>query len=298
MTRFYADERKIIILGATGLLGNAVFRVLSEYENLRVFGSVRTNADRKFFSSILSKHLILVRDLTDYNELKRLLEFVQPHIVVNCVATSRQVNVDFDILTAIYSTLPQQLAHLCQKSGIRLIHISSDGVFSGSRGSYREEDFADANDAYGVVKLSGEVYGSGSITLRTSIIGPELAGRAGILEWFLSQNDHCRGYTRAIFTGLPTVVLARLIRDIIIPRNDLSGIFHVASAPISKFNLLEMIAKRYDKTIKLIPDDSVIIDRSLLAAKFFAATGYLAPSWPEMIDTMYSYSYGLAKNDI
>jgi dTDP-4-dehydrorhamnose reductase len=285
----------ILVLGAAGLLGNTVFRVLSEVADLKVFGTVRSVEVKSLFITDLSHRLIIVSDLMNYDEMQRLFDQARPQVVVNCVAIGRAMQKDLDALISIFSVFPQRLAHLCQLSGARFVQISSDGVFSGSRGDYSEDDVPDASDAYGIAKLLGEVRYPGSITLRTSIVGPELESNSGILEWFLSQNDECSGFTRAIFSGFPTVVLARLIRDVIIPRHELSGLFHVATTPISKFDLLELIAKRYGKSISLIPDDSVVVDRSLCTVRFRAATGYVAPEWSEMIDLMYSYNYGLAR---
>jgi dTDP-4-dehydrorhamnose reductase len=125
--------------------------------------------------------------------------------------------------------------------------------------------------------------------LRTSIIGLELQTAHGLIGWFLSQRNECKCFTRAIFSGLPTIVLAQIIRDIVIPRADLFGIYHVAAEPISKFDLLRLVADVYGKSIDLEPDDQVVIDRSLNAQRFRAATGYVTPAWPELITLMHSY---------
>jgi dTDP-4-dehydrorhamnose reductase len=184
--------------------------------------------------------------------------------------------------------LPKRLSVLCRLSGSRLIQVSSDGVFSGNRGGYTEDDLPDANDIYGVAKLLGEISEPHAFTLRTSIIGHELQSRGGLLEWFLSQQGQCSCYTRAIFSGFPTIVLADLIRDVVIPHPGLHGIYHMATRPISKFDLLQLVAKRYGKAIELIPDDRASPDRSLTADRFRKATGYTPPDWPELVDLMYS----------
>jgi dTDP-4-dehydrorhamnose reductase len=172
--------------------------------------------------------------------------------------------------------------------GSRLIHISTDCVFSGEKGGYVESDFADAKDVYGKSKALGEIDCPKAITLRTSTIGHELNSAYGLLDWFLSQDEHCRGFRRAIFSGLPTVVLAQIIRDVVIPRKELSGIYHVAAQPINKYDLLKLIATEYGKSISIRPDDSFVLDRSLSAAKFNAATGYIPPEWPELIRLMHA----------
>ncbi|HQT25182.1 MAG TPA: NAD(P)-dependent oxidoreductase, partial [Burkholderiales bacterium] len=135
----------------------------------------------------------------------------------------------------------------------------------------------------------GEVDYPHAVTLRTSIIGHELQGAHGLIDWFLSQQENCKGYTRAIFSGVPTAVLAQIIRDIVIPRTGLSGVYHVAAQPISKYDLLNLVAKVYEKRIEIVPDDVLVIDRSLDASRFREATGYVTPEWLELIKVMHEY---------
>ena len=170
-----------------------------------------------------------------------------------------------------------------------MVHISSDGVFSGSKGQYTEDDIPDARDIYGLSKLMGEVIIPHAIMLRTSFLGPDLQGANGLLAWFLSQQKTCKCFSKVIFSGLPTVVLAKIIRDYVIPKPELFGVYHVAAQPISKFDLLKLVAEIYGKTIKLIPVDQPVCDRSLNQARFSAATGYVAPEWPELIRIMCNY---------
>ena len=171
----------------------------------------------------------------------------------------------------------------------RLIHVSTDCVFSGERGGYVEGDPTDARDAYGKSKALGEVDYPHAITLRTSIIGHELQSKISLLDWFLAQNKRCNGYTKAIFSGLPTVVFAQLIRDIVIPHQELSGLYHISAKPISKFDLLKLIAEVYGKSIHIEPEEELVIDRSLNSMRFQLATGYIAPEWPELIQLMHAY---------
>lgn len=279
----------ILVLGATGMLGNAVYRVLSEADDAQVFGTVRSVVAQRFFIPELASRLVVVENLEDHNTLERLFDMVEPQVVVNCVALSKSAPSDPMKSISIFSLLPHHLARLCRLRSARLIQISSDGVFSGSRGGYTEDDYPDASDVYGIAKLLGEVSGPHAITLRTSIIGHELQTRTGLLEWFLSQDNQCRCYARAIFSGFPTVVLAHLIRDVLLPQPDLHGIYHVASEPISKFDLLRLVAEVYGKSIEIIPLDEPVTDRSLNADRFRAATGYVPPAWPELISRMHFY---------
>ena len=174
-------------------------------------------------------------------------------------------------------------------AGARLVHISTDCVFAGTRGDYRESDQADALDVYGRSKHMGEVDAPTTITLRTSIIGHELRTKHGLIEWFLSQHAPVRGYRQAIFSGMPTVELGRIIRDIVVPRPDLSGVYHVAAAPIDKNALLRLVADVYHHRIDIIPDDTLVVNRSLNGDRFRDATGYAAAPWPELIAAMRAY---------
>jgi dTDP-4-dehydrorhamnose reductase len=275
------------------MLGNAVFRVLSDGNGLEVFGTVRQREAKHYFIKELASRLIEVEDIECQNELEQLFTSLCPDIVINCISSRKKGSPDIIKSINIYSLLPHRLAYLCRQYGARLIQISTDGVFSGYRGAYTEDNFPDARDVYGITKLLGEVRDSHAITLRTSIIGHELQTKTGLLEWFLSQQDQCSCYTRYIFSGFPTVVLAQIIRDIILPRSELYGIYHVATQPISKFDLLQLVAQKYGKVIKIVPDDKVVIDRSLSADRFASTTGYSPQDWPILIDSMYSYKFGL-----
>jgi dTDP-4-dehydrorhamnose reductase len=283
----------ILVLGATGLLGNAMFRSMSKASGARVTGTIRREAARSLFPPGHAAGLTVIDDIESPDALTRLFDAAKPDVVINCIAVGRPTPADPLRSIRIYSVLPRRLSHLCRLSGSRLIQISSDGVFSGNRGGYSEDDLPDANDVYGVSKLLGEIAEPHAFTLRTSIIGHELQSRGGLLEWFLSQQGQCSCYTRAIFSGFPTIVLADLIRDIVIPHPDLHGIYHMATRPISKFDLLQLVAKRYGKAIELIADDRASPDRSLNADRFRKATGYAPPDWPELVDLMYSDRFGL-----
>lgn len=286
---------KILVLGATGLLGNTMFRVFSQAGNLAVYGTVRSAAAEIHFTPALASRLITVENLENAKQLSTLLDEISPDLLINCLALPRAQAQDPSRLITVFSLLPRLLQHLCRERDIRLIQIGSDGVFSGKRGGYTERDLPDPDNPYGVAKLLGEVDGSNVLTLRTSIIGPELATKGGLLSWFLHQETECRCYTRVIYSGFPAVVLAQITRDVILPNIGLNGIYHVAAEPVSKFDLLDLVRQQYGKQIRMIPDDSVVIDRSLSAERFRLATGYTPPSWPEMIASMHAFNYGLRK---
>ena len=187
----------------------------------------------------------------------------------------------------IKALFPHRLALACKTVGARLIHISTDCVFTGDQGGYTEDDSPDATDLYGRTKLLGEVENAHCVTLRTSLIGHELRSRYGLLEWFLSQKSSVRGFARAIYSGFPTVEIARILADHVIPDHDLRGVYHVSSAPISKYDLLKLVASRYDRELQVEHHEDIQCDRSLNSDRFQSVTGYRAPPWPELVDNMH-----------
>jgi len=279
------------VLGASGMLGNAMFRVLDEHEDFEVFGTARSSEVERFFAAKISQRLMTGIDVENQDALMNTFCQVRPKVVINCVGLIKQLAEASDPLRSIpvNALLPHRLARLCDVSGARLVHISTDCVFSGEKGGYTESDLSDTRDLYGVSKYLGEVHYPGSITLRTSIIGHALNSSNGLIDWFLGQQGQCRGFTRALFTGLPTVVLAQIVRDVIIPDSGLHGLYHVGADPIAKFDLLKLVAEVYGKSIEIIADDSLQIDRSLNAGRFRAVTGYVVPEWPELVRVMHSY---------
>lgn len=271
------------------MLGSAVLRIFAEDNRYQVFGSVRSHASKSVFAADLQKYLVVAGDIENHDALTHLFKATRPEVVINCIGLIKQLAQASDPLNAIpiNALLPHRIARLCDLAGARMVHISTDCVFSGSKGDYSESDVSDANDLYGRSKLLGEVDYPHAITLRTSIIGHELAGANGLIGWFLQQRGTCKGYTNAIFSGLPTVELARVIRDIVLPKTALHGLYHVAASPINKYDLLRMVAKIYKKEIEIVADSNLVIDRSLNANRFMAATGYTAPSWPDLINLMH-----------
>lgn len=270
------------------MIGNAMLRVLSENTDWTVVGAVRVESDKHFFTESIASRMMSCVDVSSEDSLTRLFAVARPNVVVNCVGLTKHLPAGNHPLTAILmnALLPHRLAELCGLTSARLIHVSTDCVFSGAAGNYKETDPADATDIYGRSKLLGEVGGPGLVTLRTSTIGHELRTKYGLLEWFLSQ-PRCKGFTGAVFSGLPSVVFAQIVRDFVIPDLRLTGLYHVAGAPIAKADLLGMIARAYRHDIEIVPDDSVAIDRSLDSALFRETTGYSAPAWPELIATMH-----------
>lgn len=283
---------KVMVLGVSGMLGNAVYRVLSANPGLNVFGTARSESARHYFSPALVEKLVFGVDVESQDSLIKAFGKIQPDIVVNCVGLVKQLADANDPLMAvpINTLLPHRLAALCLASGARLIHISTDCVFSGAKGGYVESDFPDAYDLYGRSKLLGEVDYPHAITLRTSIIGKELSGHRSLVGWFLAQEGKVKGFTRAIFSGLPTMELARVINDYVLPHPELHGLYHVSAKPINKYDLLSLIADVYRKDIEINPSDELSIDRSLNSSRFQEATGYVAPEWSALIKSMHDFN--------
>ena len=281
---------RILVVGASGMIGSAAIRVLAEKTGWEVFGTVRSESLKHFFLPHISERIVAGIDVNDHDCLIDIMGRIRPDVTVNCVGLTKHKAAGNEPLAAIplNSLLPHRLASLCAIAGARLIHVSTDCVFSGEKGNYTEIDPPDATDIYAKSKSLGEVLYPHTITLRTSTIGHELQSAHGLLDWFLSQQQ-CKGFSRAIFSGLPSVVFAQIIRDVVIPRSDLFGLYHVAGRAITKYDLLRLVAEVYGKPIEIVRDDQFIIDRSLNADQFKRATGYVAPDWPELIRIMHSY---------
>jgi dTDP-4-dehydrorhamnose reductase len=229
----------------------------------------------------------------DFDSVTWAIRDVKPDVVINCIGIVKQQLAAKDPVPSIMinALFPHRLAELCNVGGIRLIHMSTDCVFSGQKGGYSEDDLPDPVDLYGRSKLLGEITASGCLTLRTSMIGHELESAYGLLEWFLSQHGKTvRGYKRAIFSGFTTNMLANIIEWIIYKQPQLDGLWHVAAAPIDKFNLLSLIKQVYEVEINIESDDTIIVDRSLNAARFNQSTGFVPPSWQTMIEDMHKDS--------
>lgn len=276
------------------MLGHVLFDILSQSNCFDVSGTVRNieGVNKWLRAELLSKIIDRI-EADNYDGLKKLIFEKSPDVVINCIGIIKQLPMANDPLVAIgiNALFPHRLAQLCGEQGCRLIHISTDCVFSGQKGNYSENDPSDAADLYGKTKYLGEVRYPHSITLRTSIIGHELKGKYGLVEWFMAQNQKIRGYRKAIFSGFPTIELARIISDYVIPNDELNGIYHVSSEPISKFDLLNIIAKKYKKNIEIEPYDGACENRSLDSSAFHNATGYNPPSWEKLVDNMYQHYF-------
>ncbi len=277
-----------MILGGTGMLGHKIHEVLSRHHDV-VSTTRRTLADlpvdpTPFFTlGRVVEHV----DVTDTPALTSVIEEVAPEVVINCVGIVKQRDAAHDPVPSIEinALLPHLLRELCAKRAARLIHFSTDCVFSGATGAYTEDDPSDAQDLYGRTKYLGEVVDGDVLTIRTSIIGRELDHFGSLVEWFLSQRGQVHGFRKAIYSGLTTIQLTDIVGTLLTDHPDLRGLYQVASTPIDKYNLLLRLRDRMHLTDELdvTPDDSFVCDRSLRGDRFAAATGITVPSWDEML---------------
>ena len=282
--------KKVLILGITGMLGHNLYYVLSRNNNLEVFGTVRNREGiDKWFNSDGLKKIYHGIEAVDLPLLQNIIDELRPDAVINCIGIIKQIPLAQDpVATLLINALfPHQVAKICGEVGARLVHFSTDCVFSGRKGNYTEEDMSDAEDLYGKTKFLGEVTYTHCITLRTSIIGHELKGKYGLIEWFLSRNKKIKGYTKAIFSGFPTVELGHIVSEYVIPNENLQGLYQVSSDPISKYDLLKLVAERYGRDIEIEPFNDVRENRSLDSTAFKRITGYNPPSWQKLVDKMY-----------
>jgi dTDP-4-dehydrorhamnose reductase len=279
---------RVLILGGAGMLGHKLVQQLGpKFETWVTFrGNARDYAEYGIFDE---QRAISGVDVSAFDTVVRAVAKVKPQAVINCIGIIKQLATATDPLLSIEtnSLFPHRLANLCAAAGARVIHISTDCVFSGARGQYQETDPSDAQDLYGRTKFLGEISGDGALTLRTSIIGRELRTTTGLVEWFLAQRGkRVQGWRRAIYTGFPTLTLAGVIADILENHPRLSGLYQVASQPIDKYELLCLVRDAYRVDAELEPFDGIAIDRSLDGSRFREATGFRAPSWKELVQQM------------
>lgn len=284
-------KKRILILGGTGMLGHSLLRYFFALPDYDVYATARSIVGLKkhFPRKLLDRFCKDCVDANDFDSVIRALATIHPDVVINCIGIIKQLPQANDPLTAISlnALLPHRISLVCQAAGVRMIHISTDCVFNGKKGMYTEDDQSNAEDLYGKTKFLGEVSCPHCVTLRTSIIGHELKGGYGLIEWFLAQTRKVRGFRKAIYSGFPVVELARIISDYVLPDTELSGVYHVSSDPISKYDLLRRVTERYGGTIEIEPDDDFTQDRSLDSTPFREKTGYQPPSWDKLIEIMH-----------
>ena len=284
------SPKNILILGASGMLGSALFSTLPNVsDSYTVFGTYRGISKTPTISDRM--HLVKLDDAFNRDNLLQIMKVNKIDVVINAIGLIKQIGAELtkSDFVRINSWLPHYLMELCDDVGARFLEISTDCVFTGQKGNYSEDDIPDARDIYGLSKLLGEVSGNpNAVTIRTSIIGHESGRAASLIDWFLSQSGEVKGFTKAVFSGFPTAFLGEIIGKHILPNAELSGLYHVSANPIDKFSLLDLVAKAYQHNVKLTPSDELVIDRSLNSSRFKAETGFISPDWPELINIMKS----------
>ncbi|HGS5215545.1 TPA: dTDP-4-dehydrorhamnose reductase family protein [Vibrio parahaemolyticus] len=279
---------KVLVIGATGMLGYSIFSNLSELSNFDVYGTVRNVKGLESFFPLTDK-LIPNVDVKDFATLEKAVLGVKPDVVINCIGLIKQHDVSKQHVEAIEinALLPHKIAQLCDSIQARLVHFSTDCVFDGKTGSYLESDLPTATDLYGKSKCLGEVDYGKHVTLRTSIIGHELKSSVSLIDWFLSQEGSVKGFSKALFSGLPTVYVAKVLADYVLPNPSLSGLYQLSVDPIDKFSLISKVADVYSKHIEIEKFEDFVMDRSLNSTKFCEETGFVAPSWDELVAIMH-----------
>ena len=279
---------KVLILGCAGMLGHKLYQVLSP--DFDVTGTIRGSFnDIGKYGFFLQSRVVDGVNAQDIARVKKVIQETRPDVVVNCIGIVKSLEKQSGDLLNIWinALFPHQLYEICRAAGIRLIHVSTDCVFSGNKGNYREDDPSDAEDIYGKTKYLGEVREPDALTVRTSLIGRELASGNNLIEWFLSnRGGRVQGYSNAIFSGFPTLHLSGIIADIITNHPNLNGVYHVSAEPISKFSLLTLINRAMGLNIEIEEYPDFRCDRSLDSTRYRKETGFTPLSWETMVDEL------------
>jgi dTDP-4-dehydrorhamnose reductase len=282
-------KKKVLILGASGMLGSVLFFYLSSKKNLNIYGTAR---DTKPFSNLkkIFKKKIIYLDLKSLTNIEKIILQIKPDFIINCTGVIKQkINlVKTKDIYFVNSIVPKFLSSIAKKNNYDFLQISTDCVFSGSKGRYKESDVPDAYDLYSVSKLLGEVKCKNSGTIRTSIIGHELRTRFSLLEWFLSQTNKVNGFENVFFSGFTTLELSKLIyRYFIMKKYFINKIYHLSSMRISKYRLLCIIKNVFNMNIKILKKKTFFLDRSLNSALFKKNNNLkLTFKWNKMIKEM------------
>jgi len=278
---------RILILGGDGMLGHQLFKHLKFRHDVRVTLRQELAAYKKFML-FNTKNTYSGIDVRSPGKLAEVLTDFHPDAVVNAIGIVKQLPEANESIPSleINALFPHRLSLLCKDISARMIHLSTDCVFSGKKGNYNESDTSDADDLYGRTKFLGEVKAKHCFTLRTSMIGQELSRKKNLLEWFLAQNESVHGYKKFIFSGFTTIELSRVIENLLINCPEAHGVYHVSSEPISKFDLLSLIKANLKLPIEIIPEESFACDRSLDSSKFRQEFNYNPPIWEEMVEEL------------
>ena len=271
----------ILVLGATGLIGRAIKKILDQEQDYNVIGTFNNN---KFIDN---KRLINFNVFND-RDLDTFIKKLNPDFIINCIGITKHLSLKYNDneYMEVNANFPKKLSLIAFKNNSKFIQISTDCIYSGKKGNYKENDVSDANDIYGISKSIGEKIHPSSLILRTSTVGREIGTKYGLIEWFLSQDKECEGYQGAIFSGITNIELGKILKKYIISKEDCSGTFNISSSPINKYEFLKKLALFYKKDIKIYKNNVIKIDRSLSNSLFKNKFGYVPKSWDLMLSEM------------
>ncbi|MGC4375448.1 SDR family oxidoreductase [Fictibacillus sp. Mic-4] len=266
---------KLLLLGGGGMAGHVIAGYLKKHTDDDIYV---TSRDKKQHNHI---HL----DATDFNELKEIITNIQPDFVINCIGVLNEfAAIRKREAIILNSLLPHELVRLLDSYGGKLIHISTDCVFSGSKGNYPESSEPDGITVYARTKALGEVKEGSHLTIRTSIIGPELKDGIGLFHWFMNQKGEIRGFTKVYWNGVTTLELAKFITYAF--KQELTGLYHLtAPEKVSKYELLKIIQDVFQKEDVVIkPHSELFLDRTLLNTR--EDINYKVPSYKKMLQEL------------
>ena len=279
---------RILILGGSGMLGHQLWRHFSAkypetYTTIR-----KTRADYTHNDLFCSANVIESVDVRCFDLLKGVIAGVRPDVILNGIGITKRrerISTPVDSIR-LNAVLPHELATWGKIHGAKIINFSTDCVFDGKHGNYTEDSPTSAEDIYGKTKALGEFYAENVLTIRSSFVGQELQDGTELFEWFLSQTGAVKGFTHAIYSGLTTIELSRVVEKLIVTYPQSSGLYHISSEPIIKYNLLELIKKALQFDIDIIADDTFRCDRSLNSDRFRLEFNYFPPSWEDMVEEL------------
>lgn len=276
---------KVLVLGASGLIGNGIKRVLEKKTSYEVIGTYCKN---KLFENKLNYYNF---DLLKNDDIYEFIKLQSPQVIINTLGITKHLSVNFtnDDHFKVNTIFPEKILKLSSKIKSILIHISTDCVFDGTQGNYYETSKPDAEDIYGISKAKSEVISEDCIVLRTSTVGREINTSYGLLEWFLKQDKICKGFKNAYFSGITNIELGKIILEYILPERNIKGMFNIGSNKINKYDILKKFSKYYDKNINIIEDYDFKIDRSLNNSKFNNLFSYENESWENMLKDIENY---------
>ena len=280
---------RILILGASGMLGHKLWQYLS-IRFPKTYATIRgCRDDYKKFNLFKNADQVIEKiDALNFPDIEKVLCKIKPEVILNCIGVTkrREDANNLAISITLNALLPHQLASWGEKNNAKIVHFSTDCVFDGKTGNYTEDSPTSAADIYGKTKALGEVKTGNTLTLRSSFIGPELSPGSELLEWFLAQSGEVKGFGNAIYSGLTTFELCRVVEKLLVDYPNARGLYNVSSVPITKFELLMLIRQKMKLDIEIIPDDNFKCDRSLDSSKFRKEFNYSPPSWEDMIDEL------------